>query len=107
MFEQSFHAGDDYYDIEVAIRNGHSDYARERLRDVIQDNPDDEAWYLSALVAYTPEQCVDFLERALALNPDHQRARQVLETARQSLANTPPPTSLVARFQRFFRRSMA
>lgn len=83
MLEQLFHSSDDYYDIEAAIRIGHVDYARERLRDTIQENPDAEAWYLAALVALTPEQHVLMLENALALNPQHERARRALELAQQ------------------------
>jgi len=107
MLEQTFHTGDDYYDIEVAICNGHFDYARERLRDIIQAGADAEAWYLAALVAHTPAQRISLLEKALALNPDHNRARLALEDARRSSTPASESQSLLARLQHLFRRSMA
>jgi len=99
MLDQPFNAGDDYYDIEAAIRTGHVDYARERLRDTIQENPDAEAWYLAALVAVTPEQHISMLEKALALNPYHERAQRSLEQARQIDITYPISPSLLARLK--------
>ena len=104
MLDQRFHAGDDYYDIEAAIRTGHMDYARERLRDTIQENPDAEAWYLAALVALTPEQHITMLEKALALNPYHERALLVLEQARQMDSVYPVSSSLLTRLKRLLGR---
>jgi hypothetical protein len=104
MLDQLFHTGDDYYDIEAAIRAGHLDYARERLRDTIQENPDAEAWYLAALVAVTPEQQIAMLENVLMLDPHHERALLVLEQARQM--NHPDSSSLLARLKRLLSRRL-
>lgn len=100
MLDQPFHTGDDYYDIEAAIRTGHVDYARERLRDTIQENPDAEAWYLAALVALTQEQQIAMLEKALSINPQHERARLALDQARQIDNVYPPSSSLLVRLKR-------
>ena len=86
MFNPLFHTGDDYYDIEVAIRNGHAAYARERLRELIADTTDAEVWYLAALVALNPQEHIHLLEKALALNPNHDRALRALELAEQNNA---------------------
>lgn len=106
MLDQRFHAGDDYYDIEAAIRTGHVDYARERLRDTLQENPDAEAWYLAALVAVTPEQHISLLEKALALNPSHERALWALEQARQIDLAYPISSSLLTRLKGLLGRSL-
>jgi hypothetical protein len=104
MLDQPFHNGDDYYDIEAAIRTGHVDYARERLRDTIQENPDAEAWYLAALVAVTTEQQISMLEKALALNPHHERALRALEQAHQTDGVFPTSSSLLIRLKRLLSR---
>ena len=108
MVDSLFHTGEDYYDIEVAIRNGHLGYARECLRDLLRDNTDAEAWYLAALVALSPEQRIECLEHALLLNPAHERARRALDHTRQdTLTSMPPPSGLLARIERLFHRDMA
>lgn len=104
MLEQLFHSGDDYYDIEAAIRTGHVDYARERLRDTIQENPDAEAWYLAALVALTPEQHMVMLENALTLNPQHERAQRALELAQQMDGIYTTSASFFTRLKRLIGR---
>lgn len=104
MLDQRFHAGDDYYDIEAAIRTGHVDYARERLRDTLQENPDAEAWYLAALVAVTPEQRISMLEKALAINPHHERALRALEQAQQIDITYPDSSSLLTRLKQLLGR---
>ena len=76
-----FNANDDYYHIEAAIKAGEIAYARECLRDILQSDPSADAWYLAALVARTPDQHVQYLEKALSLDPDHVRARLALEQA--------------------------
>lgn len=107
MLDQPFHTGDDYYDIEAAIRTGHVDYARERLRETIQENPDAEAWYLAALVAVTREQQITMLDKALALNPQHERARRALEQAHLvSTAYDSTASSLLLGLKRLFSRRM-
>jgi ferric-dicitrate binding protein FerR (iron transport regulator) len=96
------HSSDTYYDVEAAIRTGHLGYARERLRDLLPNNPDAHAWYLAALVAPTPEQRRQRLEKALRLDPDHHHARQELA---QLLTGTPastPNRPLLARLRHRF-----
>jgi hypothetical protein len=102
-----FHTGDDYFDVEAAIRNGHLDYARERLRDVLQENPDAEAWYLLSFAAASPPQRIHFLEQALALNPHHLRAQAALERTRQSLLSPSERATWIGRLRDVLRRRMA
>lgn len=107
MFNPLFHTGDDYYDIEVAIRNGHAAYARERLRELIADTTDAEVWYLAALVALNPQEHIHLLEKALAINPNHDRALRALELAEQNNATVSfSDASLLARLRHLFQRDM-
>jgi Tfp pilus assembly protein PilF len=100
--EQRFDPSDDYYDIEVAIKTGDTAYAREMLRDVIQSDPTAEVWYLAALVTVNLEQRISLLEKALSLDPDHERARWVLQQTKSN-PKQPPAASLLARIGRIFR----
>lgn len=100
--EQRFDTGDEYYDIEVAIKTGDIAYAREILRDVIQTNPTAEVWYLAALVAPTQEQRITLLEKALSLDPDHERAAWALQQAQT--ADHSESRSLLERIGRIFRQ---
>ena len=101
--EQRFDPGDDYYDIEVAIKTGDTAYAREMLRDVIQSDPTAEVWYLAALVAVNQEQRIALLEKALSLDPDHERARWALQQTKLT-PEEPATASLLARLGRIFRQ---
>jgi Tfp pilus assembly protein PilF len=100
--EQRFDPSDDYYDIEVAIKTGDVAYAREMLRDVIQSDPTAEVWYLAALVAVNQDQRISLLEKALSLDPDHERAHWALQRAKSDPGET-TSASLLARIVRIFR----
>jgi hypothetical protein len=104
MFEQMFHPGDEYYDIEAAIRTGDIAYARERLSEIMKVETNAEICYLAALVAPTPTQRVQLLEKVLALDPQHQRAQQALTAAHQSQQTPSPRPSLLGHIQRILRR---
>ena len=79
MAVQTFLNHDEHYAIEVAIRVGDVAYARELVREAIKVGATADVWYLAALVAQTPHQEALFLEKALALDPMHERARAALE----------------------------
>jgi tetratricopeptide (TPR) repeat protein len=87
-------SNDDFYHIEAAIKAGEIAYARECLRDVLQLDPSAEAWYLAAVVARSPEQHIQYLEKALSLDADHVKARLALEHAYLDEKRSTSPTSL-------------
>ena len=101
-----FTTQDDYYDIEAAIRTGDAAYARERLREVIRQQPSAEAWYLAALVARAPQQRRSLLEKSLSMNPNYERARHAL-VAMGGVQSLPVSNSLLTRIRRIFNREMA
>jgi hypothetical protein len=86
--------------VQGLLRAGHTGAARSRLVEIVSAHPTHaEAWLLlSTLVGV--DQAVDCLWRVLALNPEHERARQWLplamaEQARQRAAQSaaPPPAA--------------
>ncbi len=79
MAVQTFLNHDEHYAIEVAIRVGDIAYARELVRDAIKLGATADIWYLASLIATTPQQEVIFLEKALDLDPWHERAKSTLE----------------------------
>ena len=101
-----FTTQDDYYDIEAAIRTGDVAYARERIREVIRQQPTAEAWYLAALVARTPHQRHNLLEKSLSMDPDFERARNAL-AAIGGIQAIPASASFLTRIRRIFNREMA
>jgi hypothetical protein len=85
MHTEYAEAVDEYYAIEVAIKNGDLAYARELLRMSHQANPTAKSYYLSALVAHTLDQRIHLLQQALEINPDCAIAIQALEQAQQAV----------------------
>lgn len=79
MAVQTFLNHDEHYAIEVAIRVGDIAYARELLRDAIKSGATADVWYLASMIAQTPQQEAVYLEKALAIDPLHERAKAVLE----------------------------
>lgn len=69
-------------EIAEAIRTGNHALARDLLRSEIRENPSAEAWFLASQVASSPEQTIDFLEKALQLDPFHNRAHEMLTALR-------------------------
>jgi uncharacterized protein HemY len=86
---------DQHYHIELAIKTGDMAYARELLRQELQHNPSAELWYLAALVAPTPQQRIERLQQALALNPNHSRAAAALAQPPEPPAPAAPPSLLM------------
>jgi hypothetical protein len=94
---------DEHYAIEVAIRVGDIAYARELVRESIKAGATADVWYLAALVAGSPQQEATFLEKALALDPDHEAARNALEEkSRQK--TVPSGVSIREKLQQVLRR---
>lgn len=78
---------------KLAYRSGHTGEARDLLRSAVQRDPQHEdAWlWLSGMVDTLEEQryC---LQKVLALNPAHDRARQGLSTVERRLASAASQT---------------
>lgn len=65
-------------EIAGAIEKGDKVLARELIREEIRENPSADAWYLAARVVSSPEQAKKFLEKALDLDPFHQKTHALL-----------------------------
>jgi uncharacterized RDD family membrane protein YckC len=66
-------------EIRAAIAANDPERARELLRQALREAPDAETYYLASQVALSEAQKREFLNRALALDPFHERARLALE----------------------------
>ncbi len=89
-------ATDVYEPIRKAIRAEQKDTAREMLRPILTSQPTAEAWYLAAQIASNRAQSVNFLRRALALDPEHYAAKRgllLLEGAKASVTTMPDLTA--------------
>ncbi len=65
------------------VRSGDKARARPLLRQVVEDDAANEAaWMWLASVAESPPEALSALEKVLALNPDHERARPAAHAAR-------------------------
>jgi len=63
-------------DAIVAVRAGETGRAQLLAAEVIRDNPDDaNAWYLLSQLVDSDARCAIYLHKALALDPEHSRAR--------------------------------
>ncbi len=61
------------------IKAGNLDQARDLLRTGLKECPSADAWFLAAYVAPSQNQKIAFLQKALEMNPFHERAFQALE----------------------------
>lgn len=82
---------DEHYAIELAIKTGDLAYARELVREALAHQQSADLWYLAALAARSAQQRHHYLQRALALDPEHQPARAALEALAR--ADTQPRRS--------------
>ncbi|MCB8984208.1 MAG: hypothetical protein H6659_10300 [Ardenticatenaceae bacterium] len=63
----------------AAVRSGDNKKAQYLLTQTLQENPDEtQAWYLLSLLVDSEEKQVTYLNRVLALEPDHQKAQERL-----------------------------
>jgi len=79
-----------------AIELGDKKLARRLLRPLLEKNPTADMWYLAAQACETPEHEMALLQRALALDPTHGKARSRFYTLRQG-AITPPSEAAPAK----------
>lgn len=74
-----------------AIKQGNKSNARTLLENVIKNEPNnEEAWFLLAHVAQTPEQARTYLERVININPNNERAKQQLDKLYATPSNKQP-----------------
>lgn len=68
------------------IKAGQRDEARKIVSGILKRAPDDdEAWYYAAMLSDAPEQRAKFLQKALDLNPFHERADAALSKLKVSV----------------------
>lgn len=60
--------------VKQAIRRGEHGEARTLIGQVLRSCPTAEAYYVAATLEISPARAIAHLERALALQPDHQAA---------------------------------
>jgi tetratricopeptide (TPR) repeat protein len=72
----------------VATRAGQKREAQFLLAEALQENPNDEyAWFLLGNLVDSPEKRMAYLNKALAINPHNEKARQQLtHIQRQAMA---------------------
>jgi lipoprotein-anchoring transpeptidase ErfK/SrfK len=74
----------------IALRNGDRTQARQLAEKAAQLTPQSEdPWLILAAVA-SPQASLDYIRKALALNPESPRARKGMEWAMQRLRETTP-----------------
>ncbi|MEM7331814.1 MAG: tetratricopeptide repeat protein [Chloroflexota bacterium] len=65
-----------------ATRSGNNIEAQKILADILKTDTDNtQAWYLLALLVDSPEKKEAYLNRVLALDPDHEKAKEALANA--------------------------
>jgi len=66
-----------------AVQEGNFTVARAILSDILKANPNNaDAWYIAAFATNEREQKIRALERALNIDPSHEKARQLLDRLR-------------------------
>ncbi len=76
------------FPIIKAIETGDKRLARRLLQPLLAKNPTADLWYLAAQACETPDHEMALLQRALALDPTHGKARSRLYTLRQGTQST-------------------
>lgn len=80
-----------------AIQNGHRSQARTLLQQAIQQDPNDyQAWLLLAGVTNSPEQSLQYIERAEMLNPYDPAIAKARRWAENRLEKTSTPQNAIA-----------
>src|SRR5262245_38353317 len=79
-------------EIHTQIRNAlnalNIQEARNLVRQALQQTPDAETYYLASLVAISPQQKQDFLQKAATLDPTHEQVLAALKTAEQDTVDS-------------------
>ena len=74
----------------VATRAGDTREAQQLLADELEENPDNEyAWFLLGNLVDSPEKRKAYLGKALAINPQNEKAKQQYGQVQRQIAATP------------------
>lgn len=76
----------------ATARMGDKQTAQRQLTELLDENPEQvQGWYLLSLLVDSPQKQAAYLSKTLALNPNHEKAREQLASlqARESI----PPTA--------------
>ncbi|MCA9900714.1 MAG: hypothetical protein H6654_00990 [Ardenticatenaceae bacterium] len=78
----------------ATIRAGDKQTAQRQLTSLLEENPQEEqGWYLLSLLVDSPQKQATYLSKTLALNPNHAKAKEQLETLHHQ--NQIAPTSTI------------
>src|SRR5690349_6050771 len=76
-------------EVQMALKQGDKAKAAQLLKTVLHNNPSADAWVMAARMTSSPDTAKQHLHRALAFNPKHVKARDML----RDLGGTPMSTS--------------
>lgn len=88
--------GDRLAEIQCALDGFRMEDARELVARELDENPSPSAYYLAAQAALNHGQRVEFLEKALELDPTHQQSLDELADIRRPDKIPPEPTPIPA-----------
>lgn len=84
----------------ATIRAGDKQTAQRQLTSLLEENPQEEqGWYLLSLLVDSPQKQATYLSKTLALNPNHTKAKEQLETLHHQ--NQIAPTSTIDETESF------
>lgn len=79
----------------AAVRTGDKELAQRQLTDLLDEDPKQvQGWYLLSLLVDSPQKQAAYLSKTLALNPNHEKAKEQL--AALQAASKLAPTSTIA-----------
>ncbi|MBK6327839.1 MAG: hypothetical protein IPF56_18165 [Chloroflexi bacterium] len=74
----------------VAARSGDNKKAQYLLSQSLQEDPENtQAWYLLSLLVDSEEKQITYLNRALAIDPNHEKAQEKLAALTTAVSPTP------------------
>jgi len=80
----------------AAARIGDKETAQRQLTELLDEDPQQvQGWYLLSLLVDSPQKQAAYLSKTLALNPDHEKAKEQL--AALQAAETLAPTTTTAK----------
>lgn len=86
----------------AAVRTGDKREAQRQLTTLLQEDPEQvQGWYLLSLLVDSPQKQAAYLSKTLALNPNHEKAREQLAALQASGNLGPTAPSLEAMDESF------
>lgn len=81
-------------DAIAAARMGDKETAQRQLTELLDEDPQQvQGWYLLSLLVDSPQKQAAYLSKTLALNPDHEKAKEQLASLRAAAL---APTTTIA-----------